>query len=335
MTNPDNAIGTNAAYSGRTSVDAFNDNLAMYTSRGVISGWKCQVNTGLTVMLGGSGYVRDVAIAQDNSGNKVTINNISRDEVYVTMAAAPASNSRIDAIVAYVDNPPTGNSLTADNPAACGIIAVKGTAAVNPVEPNDSAIRTAISADGASGATAYYVILATVTIPTGTTDLIAGYIKQGRKPSDYLLDKYYPVGTYYETSNTGFDPNDAWGGTWAEDTSGRVTVAQDTGTFSTVGDTGGAKTHTHKIDARMRLWFGAAGCETSKAFDIVDEDGNGGTMTQAIGLLSATTINRNNGAESGTTAMQHDGFGQKIIGKTYSDSSLQPYVVVKRWHRTA
>lgn len=335
MTNPDNAIGTNAAYSGRTSVDAFNDNLAMYTSRGVISGWKCQVDTGLTVMLGGSGYVRDVAIAQDNSGNKVTINNISRDEVYVTMAAAPASNSRIDAIVAYVDNPPTGDSLTADNPAACGIIAVKGTAAVNPVEPNDSAIRTAISADGASGATAYYVILATVTIPTGTTDLIAGYIKQGRKPSDYLLDKYYPVGTYYQTSNASFDPNDAWGGTWVEDVAGRVLIAQDSGTFSTLGSTGGSEKHKHTIDARLRLYFGAAGCETLSAFDIVDDDGARGTTSQAVGTLQSGTIAKNSGVQGSSGTLAHDGFGQKTVGSSYKSSSLPPYIVVKTWHRTA
>lgn len=29
----------------------------------------------------------------------------------------------------------------------------------------------------------------------------------------------YPVGSYYETSDTTFDPNIAWGGTWVEDTS--------------------------------------------------------------------------------------------------------------------
>lgn len=29
-----------------------------------------------------------------------------------------------------------------------------------------------------------------------------------------LLDKYYPVGSYYSTSNSTFDPNTVWGGTW-------------------------------------------------------------------------------------------------------------------------
>ena len=179
-TNQNNAIGTNAAYSGRTSVNAFNDDLAAY-SRGILTGWNCQVDTGLTVILGGGHSVRDVAIAEDNAGNKTTINNISLDEVPVTLDTAPGANSRIDAIVAYVDNPPQGSNSTADNPEACGIIPVAGTPAVSPQAPDDNAIRTAITADGASGTTAYYVVLATVTVPTGTTDLIPGYIQQGDK----------------------------------------------------------------------------------------------------------------------------------------------------------
>ena len=178
--NPNNAIGTNAAYSGRTSVNAFNDDLAAY-SRGILTGWNCQVGTGLTVLLGGGHSARDVAIAEDNAGNKTTINNISLDEVPVTLDTAPGANSRIDAIVAYVDNPPQGSDSTADNPEACGIIPVAGTPAVDPQAPDDNAIRTAITADGASGTTAYYVVLATVTVPTETTDLIAGYIQQGDK----------------------------------------------------------------------------------------------------------------------------------------------------------
>lgn len=179
-TNPNNAVGTNAAYSGRTSVNAFNDDLAAY-SRGILTGWNCQVDTGLTIILGGGHSVRDVAIAEDNAGNKTTINNKSLDEVPVTLDTAPGANSRIDAIVAYVDNPPQGSDSTADNPEACGIIPVAGTPAVDPQVPDDNAIRTAITADGASGTTAYYVVLATVTVPTGTTDLIPEYIQQGDK----------------------------------------------------------------------------------------------------------------------------------------------------------
>lgn len=178
MTNPNNAVGTNAAYSGRTSVNAFNDDLAAY-GRGILSGWACSPSTGLKVQLGGSGITRDVAVAVDNAGNHTTINNISGAPIEMTISAAPSTNSRIDAIVAYVDNPAEGVSTVADNPAACGMIVVKGTAAASPVEPNESTIRAAITADGASGVTAYYAVLATVKIASGTTDLTSANIFKG------------------------------------------------------------------------------------------------------------------------------------------------------------
>lgn len=177
-TNPNNAVGTNGAYSGRTSVNAFNDCISAY-STGILTGWSCVVSSGLTVSLGGVNGIRDVAIATDNNGNNTTVNNISESPISVTISSAPATDARVDSIVAYVDNPPTGVSTTADNPGACGLIVVKGTVANSPIAPDDGTIRTAITADGASGTTAYYVVLANITIVSGTTDLDASNISQG------------------------------------------------------------------------------------------------------------------------------------------------------------
>lgn len=178
MANPDNALGTNGAYGGRTSVNAFNDVLAGFTGRGILSGWECVPDTGLTVTLGGNGTDRDVALAEDNSGNKTTVNNISQAPVPATLPAAPATNSRIDAIVAYIESSPSTNAET-DNYSAVNLLVVSGTAASAPIAPTDSNIRTAITADGASGATAYYVVLATVKLPSGTTDIDATMISSG------------------------------------------------------------------------------------------------------------------------------------------------------------
>lgn len=180
MTNPNNAVGTNAAYGGRTSVNAFNDDLTIY-SRGILSGWGCSPKSGMTVQIGGNGSDRDAAVAEDNAGNKTSINNISGSPIDVTIPAAPATNNRIDLIVAYADNPPSGTSTVVDNPAACGIIVVSGTAASNPTAPTDATIRSAITADGASGSTAYYVILAQIRVGTGVTTIGSGVITQGAK----------------------------------------------------------------------------------------------------------------------------------------------------------
>lgn len=186
MTNPNNAVGTNAAYGGRTSVNAFNDDLTIY-SRGILSGWACSPKSGMTVQIGGNGADRDAAVAEDNAGNKTSINNISGSPIDVTIPAAPATNNRIDLIVAYADNPPSGTSTVVDNPAACGIIVVSGTAAASPTAPTNATIRSAITADGASGSTAYYVILAQIRVGTGVTTIGSGVITQGDVVKSYAV----------------------------------------------------------------------------------------------------------------------------------------------------
>ena len=186
MTNPNNAVGTNAAYGGRTSVNAFNDDLTIY-SRGILSGWACSPKSGMTVQIGGNGSDRDAAVAEDNAGNKTSINNISGSPIDVTIPAAPATNNRIDLIVAYADNPPSGTSTVVDNPAACGIIVVSGTAAASPTAPTDATIRSAITADGATGSTAYYVILAQIRVGTGVTTIGSGVITQGDVVRSYAV----------------------------------------------------------------------------------------------------------------------------------------------------
>ena len=179
MTNPNNAIGTNGAYGGRTSVDAFNDDLAMFSTRGVVSGFDVTPDSGMTVSLGGNGTSRDVAVAEDNTGNKTTINNISKSPISITISGAPANNSRIDSIVAYVEKPAQGSSSAVDNPGACGLIVVEGATAATPVAPDNSAIRTAITSDGVSGTTAYYVVLGNITVASGTTTITSNMIMQG------------------------------------------------------------------------------------------------------------------------------------------------------------
>lgn len=90
-----------------------------------------------------------------------------------------------------------------------------------------------------------------------------------------IFNLFYPVGSYYETSlpssinghsyeldnltpseialcgSTWFDPRIVWGGTWEQDSAGRVTVAQSTETeFDTIGKTAGSKfiqNHAHSF----------------------------------------------------------------------------------------
>ena len=178
MTNPNNAIGTNGAYNGRASVEAFNDNLNIYSASGIISGWQCQPQSGMTVKLGGISGTKDVAMAVDNSGNKTIILNRLTSAVPVTLASASTTSNMIDYIVAYVNNPanvPTGGTALVDNPSICGIIPVRGSAAT---APTNAQIRAAITADGGTGSTAYYVVLAQINVTKNITTITSTNIKQ-------------------------------------------------------------------------------------------------------------------------------------------------------------
>lgn len=181
MTNPNNSVGTNAGYNGRTSSKAFNDVLGAFT-KGIVSGWGCAPKSGMVVSLGGNGTDRDVAIAEDNAGNRTTINNRSGAPIDATIAAAPSTNNRIDAIVAYAEQSIQGTGASdVDFASGVGLIVVSGTVAANPVAPNDTAIRNAITADGATGSSAFYVVLAEILVGTSVTTIGSGAITQGAR----------------------------------------------------------------------------------------------------------------------------------------------------------
>ena len=134
-----------------------------------------------------------------------------------------------------------------------------------------------------------------------------------------VLDRIQPVGSlYFSTSNT--SPASLFGGTWERYAQGRVMVsASDTDTDFTVGKTGGAKTHNHWLPLGM------------------EELPNG--------MFSVTWTHHGQGGvlRRGITPGHHDLYqpfarSPKSNGteeQSYFESSLQPYVAVYVWRRTA
>jgi hypothetical protein len=149
-----------------------------------------------------------------------------------------------------------------------------------------------------------------------------------------LLNMFYPVGSYYETSDTTFNPNTAWGGTWELETAGQVHVSSGTG-YTVSGATtntsdGGSvyiQAHTHgftqpKIPSHSHsmgnIWSNGSGSSSAYVMSAsrklttrsTSTDGGGGACTGgAVGAVS--------GATTGTAG------------------NMPPYIVVNRWHRTA
>lgn len=148
------------------------------------------------------------------------------------------------------------------------------------------------------------------TVFVNTANIADGAVTSSKLAISSIIDIFYPVGSYYETSDTSFNPNNAWGGTWVEDSAGYVTVAMDTGTFATVGDTGGEETHT--------LTTAEMPSHTHQQYVTANSGTNPRSAYNGDGAF-----NRYPQCQTGAT------------GGGEAHNNLQPYVVVKRWHRTA
>lgn len=124
------------------------------------------------------------------------------------------------------------------------------------------------------------------------------------------IDFFYPVGSYYETSNADFDPNVTWGGTWVLENEGQVHVSA--GSNYEIGDTGGEATHTLTV-TEMPSHNHSTGYPSS----------NESSSGYAAGSLFSGRI-----LVTGAGATGNQGGGQ-------AHNNMQPYIVVNRWHRTA
>lgn len=169
MTNPDNIVRVRARNGGRASVYEANGWAQAYSS-GLLEGNGVIQNTSadMNVLVGGSASKPDVVLAENPAGYKIALDLVGQQAIAVT---APASNSRISAIVAYTDDlslASTEDTVTG-SPASCGLIVVNGTAAASPSAPTDTQIRSAITSDGATGSQASYAVIATVEVSSTTT----------------------------------------------------------------------------------------------------------------------------------------------------------------------
>ena len=146
-----------------------------------------------------------------------------------------------------------------------------------------------------------------------TTTLTNKTISTSNNVFPGMLDWFYPVGTIYETTSSDLDTvtkmNAHFGGTWEVYGSGRVLVAKSADTeFDTIGETGGAKTHTLSI-AEM-----PSHTHTQKL---------GGSISTVANVTGSFVIGN---ANTDTTT---------ATGGGGAHNNLQPYIVVYRYRRTA
>lgn len=170
-TNPNNIVRVRARINGHASVYEANA-WCQTSSVGLLKGTGVTPNTiaDMNVLVGGAPANPDVVIAETPSGYKIALDVVGRQALAIT---PPAENSRITSVVVYTDDLSLASTDEEDtgSPSSCGLIAVYGDAATTPEAPDDTAIRNAITEDGATGSQAAYCVLSSFTVSSTATAL--------------------------------------------------------------------------------------------------------------------------------------------------------------------
>ena len=150
----------------------------------------------------------------------------------------------------------------------------------------------------------------------------AFYFGRVKSKTEELLDVFYPVGSFYETSDDGFDPNVSFGGTWVKLTDGRVLIAS--GSNYATGDTGGSEdavvvAHTHG--------------PSDSGYRFMHSHGNlsGGDMAGPSGTGRHYPYQ----GDRSDSLYWGSGAATASTGVSGTGKNMQPYLAVNRWHRTA
>ena len=131
------------------------------------------------------------------------------------------------------------------------------------------------------------------------------------------IDEYwktiYPVGSIYISTNSNFNPQTTWGGTWVKTADGRCLIGANN-TYP-IGSTGGEATHTLSVDEMP-------------AHKHYSSRVNWYNNSQSDG------ISANNAAQSNLKVDGPDTY-TSIVGNSKAHNNMQPYLAVNIWERTA
>lgn len=203
--NGNTQFGT-ATPNGNVNTDAWLDSTASDTlfSAGALKGFAVTPTstTGLSLNIGGTAGVNDVAIAKNVAGDTARIAGHASTPYVLTLPGAPGTSgqSKVFSIVAFIDT--TITAMTQNGVDTVGVTYVAGTAATtgSQVPPTDAQIRSAIP----NGQTAFISVVANVTLAYGATAIVAGNIAANKStmPSQNVALNPQPFGVLFDGQNT-------------------------------------------------------------------------------------------------------------------------------------
>ena len=135
-----------------------------------------------------------------------------------------------------------------------------------------------------------------------------------------VLDTYFPIGSLYLTVGSE-NPNNTIGGTWVRFGNGKTLVGVDTNDsdFNSVEKTGGSKTHRHLSPL---TW--------------IQKNGQYAVgVTNDLGSISGAYRDFYGNWTNTVNVPRTDLSWEKLAYYTTNDSSLQPYITIYIWKRTA
>ena len=153
--------------------------------------------------------------------------------------------------------------------------------------------------------------------------VLQNQVDSNENTTNISLLSVYPVGSIY-VSTESINPGSIFGGTWVAFGAGRTLVGVDSSQteFSTVGLTGGEKTHILTIDEIP---------SHDHMQNAVTSDGNHNPI-----------VDNDSGEVWGATQPQIYGYNQRgsyvktrLTGGSKAHNNLQPYITVYMWKRTA
>lgn len=151
-----------------------------------------------------------------------------------------------------------------------------------------------------------------------------------------LINKIYPVGSYYETSDPNFNPNTEWGGSWLKDSKGLVTVgaymngehwdSSYTNVYIKQGEKIGESEHTLTINEMPSHKHSLTSWRNPTESTPQPTTGYGFTSNNYAFSNVATDGDGTNYTANDSVAIGASGYGDP-------HNIIQPSIGVYRWHR--